>query len=232
MFHEPLVLLGYLAAITTRIEFFTSMLVLPQRQAALVAKQAAEVDVLTRGRLRFGAGLGWNAVEFEALGQDFNTRGERCEEQIALLRELWTKPSVTFRGRWHSVTAAGLNPLPVQRPIPIWVGGALEVVLKHVGRMADGWVMPACDPRQEDAKAMPGRFRRHISEQGHKDSRTVGIEARVTLQTDPLEECIQRTHRWRELDATHTGINTMAYGFTAIDQHLETLHRYLAAVQH
>src|SRR3984957_11348408 len=120
-FHEPLVLFGYLAALTS-LELVTGIIILPQRQTALVAKQAAEVDLLTGGRLRLGVGLGWNAVEYEALGQEFGNRGRRVEEQVALLRRLWTEPSVTFEGDFERVTGAGLAPLPVQRPIPVWFG--------------------------------------------------------------------------------------------------------------
>ncbi|MER3404742.1 MAG: hypothetical protein C4289_05905 [Chloroflexota bacterium] len=137
-FHEPLVLFGYLAAITRRIGLVTGILILPQRQTALVAKQAAEVDVLSSGRLRLGVGLGWNEVEYEALGENFHNRGRRIEEQVTVLRALWTQPLVTFHGRWHHITDAGINPLPVQRPIPIWMGGTDERVLRRIARMADG----------------------------------------------------------------------------------------------
>ena len=146
MFHEPFVLFGYLAAITTSLELVTAVLILGQRQTALVAKQAAEVDVLTGGRLRLGIGVGWNAVEYEALDQNFHDRGSRSEEQIALLRSLWTENVVNFQGRWHQVTHAGINPPPVQRPIPIWIGagGRLspvpnERILRRVARLSDGW---------------------------------------------------------------------------------------------
>ena len=138
-FHEPFVLFGYLAALTTRIELVTAVIVLPQRQTALVAKQAAQVDVLSGGRLRLGVGVGWNYVEYEALGVDFTNRGRRIEEQIDLLRALWTEPVVDFTGRWHRVPDAGINPLPVQRPIPIWLGGQAEPVLHRVGALGDGW---------------------------------------------------------------------------------------------
>src|SRR5438105_2091500 len=134
-FHEPFVLFGYLAAITQQLELVMGVLVLPQRQTALVAKQAAEVDVLSGGRLRLGVGIGWNQVEYEALGEDFHNRGKRIEEQITLLRELWTEPVVDFTGRWHRVAEAGVNPLPMQRPIPIWMGGYADVVLERAGRM-------------------------------------------------------------------------------------------------
>ncbi|MCL0102259.1 LLM class F420-dependent oxidoreductase, partial [Dehalococcoidia bacterium] len=138
MFHEPLVLFGYLGAITKRIGFSVGILVLGQRQTALVAKQAAEVDILTGGRLRLGIGAGWNDVEFEALGMTFHDRGRRNDEQIQVLRALWTQETVDFTGRWHTITAAGINPLPIQRPIPIWVGGGREPVLRRAGRYADG----------------------------------------------------------------------------------------------
>ena len=140
MFHEPFVLYGYLAAVTSSIELTTGIIILPQRQTALVAKQAAEVDVLSGGRLRLGIGIGWNHVEFEALGQDFHVRGKRSEEQIELMRQLWTNEAVTFNGKWDKITAAGLNPLPVQRPIPIWLGGSSEQVLKRVATLSDGWI--------------------------------------------------------------------------------------------
>ena len=144
--HEPLTLMGYLAAITSKVELVTAILILPQRQTALVAKQAAEVDVLSGGRLRLGIGVGWNPVEYEALGEDFHNRGRRCEEQIAVLNELWTKEVVNFEGHWHKITHAGINPLPVQRPIPIWIGAGGSAspipprrVIRRIGRMADGW---------------------------------------------------------------------------------------------
>ena len=139
--HEPFTLMGYLAAVTKKVQLVTGILILPQRQTALVAKQAAEVDVLSGGRLRLGIGIGWNPVEYEALGENFHNRGRRSEEQIALLRMLWTQDVVDFTGRWHRVTHAGLKPLPVQRPIPVWFGAGRssspippESVLRRIGR--------------------------------------------------------------------------------------------------
>ena len=139
MFHEPFTLFGYLAAIAPGLELVTGVIILPQRQAVLVAKQAAEVDVLTAGKLRLGVGIGWNAVEYEALGMDFHNRGRRFEEQIDLMRRLWTEPVVSFDGRHHRVVAAGLNPLPIQRPIPVWIGGSSEAALKRAAEVADGF---------------------------------------------------------------------------------------------
>src|SRR5579862_9048183 len=139
LFHEVFVLFGYLAAITTKLELVTGVLILPQRQTALVAKQAAEIDILSRGRLRLGVGVGWNSVEYEALGQNFRDRGKRIEEQVDVLRALWTQDVITIDARWHHIVEAGINPLPVQRPIPIWMGGDAEEVLRRIARIADGW---------------------------------------------------------------------------------------------
>src|SRR5713226_5417876 len=138
MFHEPFVLFGYLAALT-HLELVTGVIILPQRQTALVAKQAAEVDVLTGGKLRLGVGVGWNSVEYEALGLDFRTRGRAIEEQVEVLRLLFSKEVVTYKGKFTTITEAGLNPLPVHRSIPIWMGGSADVLLRRVARLGDGW---------------------------------------------------------------------------------------------
>src|ERR1700739_1183417 len=138
-FHEPLVTFGYLAAVTTSLEPVNGILILPQRQTVLVAKQAAEVDLLSGGRLRLGIGLGWNAAEYEALGEDFSNRGKRSEEQVELMRKLWTEESVTYHGRYHTVTGAGIAPLPIQRPIPVWFGASSPRAFRRAGRLGDGW---------------------------------------------------------------------------------------------
>src|SRR6476620_929583 len=153
-FHEPFVLFGYLAA-CTRLELVSGVIILPQRQTALVAKQAAEVDLLTEGRFRLGVGLGWNAVEYEALGKDFSNRGRRLDEQIQLLRRLWTEPTVTFDGKYERVTGAGLAPLPRQRPNPVWIGAVAPTALERVGRLADGWFpMVPPGPKLDEARAI------------------------------------------------------------------------------
>ena len=131
--HESLVVMGFLSAITERVGLTSGILILPQRQTALVAKQAAEIDVLSGGRLRLGIGVGWNAVEFEALNEDFHNRGRRSAEQIEVMRALWTQEVVDYHGRWHDITHAGINPLPVQRPIPVWIGGGSSGDAKAVG---------------------------------------------------------------------------------------------------
>ena len=156
-FHEPFVLFAYLAGQTRRVEFVTGVIVLPQRQTALVAKQAAELDLLSGGRLRLGVGVGWNEVEYQALGQDFHNRGARIEEQVALLRALWTEPVVTFRGRWHTVEEAGIKPLPAQRPIPVWFGATADAGIARAGRSGDGWFPQR--PPDAQARAMVEVFR-------------------------------------------------------------------------
>jgi probable F420-dependent oxidoreductase len=183
--HEPLTLLGYMAAITSRITLATGILILPQRQTALVAKQAAEIDVLSGGRLRLGIGVGWNQVEYDALNQDFHTRGRRSAEQIAVLRALWTQEVVDFHGQWHHITHAGLNPLPVQRPIPIWFGVGSsqtpqppEAVLRRVARLADGWSPNI--PTNADGKSIVARVHQYATAAG-RDPASLPLEGRVRI---------------------------------------------------
>lgn len=218
-FHEPLVMFGYLAAVTQSLELVTGVIILPQRQTALVAKQAAEVDLLSAGRLRLGIGIGWNAVEYEALGEDFGTRGKRSAEQIELLRRLWTEPSVTFDGGFDKVTGAGLAPLPVQRPIPIWIGAASTPGYRRAGRLADGW-FPMMQPGP-DLDAALAEVERGAADAG-RDPASVGMEARVSWKGDG-DAVVQQIAGWSEVGATHLSINTMGAGLATVDQHLEVL---------
>ena len=222
MFHEPFVLFGYLAAATHLIELVTGVIILPQRQTVLVAKQAAEVDVLSGGRLRLGVGVGWNAVEFEALGEDFHTRGKREEEQIELLRMLWTQPVITFKGRWHTVTEAGLNPLPVQRPIPVWLGGHSDAALERAGRIGDGW-LPQMPPGDKAREAID-KLHRAAREAG-RDPATLGIEARLHMRDGDPDTWRAALDAWRDLGATHASINTMGMGLTA-REHIAAIRRF------
>ena len=223
MFHEPLVMFGYLAGLTHRIELVTGVLVLPQRQTALVAKQAAEVDVLSGGRLRLGVGIGWNQVEYEALGEDFHNRGRRMEEQIALLRLLWTEPVVDFKGRWQTVSQAGLNPLPVQRPIPIWIGAQAEKVLERIGRIGDGW-FPQLPPTDR-AREMIEKLREYTVQAG-RDPNSVGIEARISLRDLTPDGWREQLEAWRNLGATHVSVNTMGRQLQGAAAHIEMLRRF------
>jgi probable F420-dependent oxidoreductase len=226
-FHEPFVLFGYLAGVTQRVELVTGVIILPQRQTALVAKQTAEVDVLSGGRLRLGVGVGWNPVEYEALNEDFQTRGARSEEQIAVLRALWRDPAVTFHGRWHHIEDAGINPLPVRRSIPIWLGGAAEATLRRAGTLGDGW-MPQTSPNDE-ARAMVQRLLAYAHEAG-RDERSIGIEARLTVALKPEDAWAQYAADWQALGATHLTVNTMGAGFATPQQHLAALGRAKAAL--
>ena len=228
MFHEPFVTFGYLAGLTKSIEMVTGILILGQRQTALVAKQAAEVDVLTGGRLRLGIGVGWNAAECEAMGENFRTRGRRCAEQIELMRALWTNDVVNFEGKYHRVTHAGINPLPVQRPIPVWIGGHAEAVLQRIGQIADGWFpLLGLDAGALEAVA---RVREYTKEAG-RDPASVGVEGRVRLSETPNPEDWQRvTNIWAEAEASHLSINTMNAGLQGPDQHIEAIRRFKEAV--
>lgn len=226
-FHEPFTLFGYLAACTKRLQFVTGVLVLPQRQTALVAKQAAEVDVLTGGRLRLGVGIGWNEVEYEALGSNFHDRGARSEEQIALLRELWTKEVVDFKGKWHRVSAAGINPLPVQRPIPLWIGGHADAVMRRAARIADGVIFSSNDPPDERRVDKLMRLRQYAREAG-RDPASLGVDARANLRDGP-ERAQREAERWRELGATHLTVNTMNAGLKTPQEHMEAVRRFQEA---
>ncbi|MEU7854287.1 LLM class F420-dependent oxidoreductase [Nonomuraea sp. NPDC049141] len=225
-FHEPMVLFGYLAALTS-LELVTGIIILPQRQTALVAKQAAEVDLLTTGRFRLGVGLGWNRVEYEALGQDFTTRGKRVEEQVELMRRLWTEPSVTFEGTFDRVTGAGLAPLPVQRPIPVWFGGQSPAAYRRAGRLADGWFpQMSPGPQLDEAKAMV----EEAASQAGRDPAALGMEGRVRWDGS-ADELHKSVHRWRESGATHVAIDTMRAGLRSVDEHLAALETAAAVLE-
>ena len=217
-FHEPLVLFGYIAAISS-LELVSNILILPQRQTVLVAKQAAEVDILTRGRFRLGVGIGWNAVEYEALDKSFTNRGARLAEQVELLRLLWRDESVTFEGSYETVTGAGIAPLPIQRPIPIWFGARSEPALKRAGRLADGW-FPMLAPGKglealkaivEDAAVEAGR-----------DVAAIGMEGRIDVGAD-IDSIGEQAKAWEQAGATHLSFNTMGSNRSSVDEHVAAL---------
>ena len=226
-FHEVFVLLGFAAAITTRLELSTGVLILPQRQTALVAKQAAALDVLSGGRLRLGVGVGWNWVEFEALGMSFTDRGKRVDEQIALLRELWTKTSVTFDGTWHHIDRAGINPPPVQRPIPLWMGADSEPALRRAARVSDGLFSHFA--ANAEGRVQAARFWEWVQEAG-RDRAGVGLECRTGARmTD--DELSVATETFREMGATDLEFNTMRAGFRSVDEHLTAFRRFVSRVR-
>jgi probable F420-dependent oxidoreductase len=223
-FHEPFVLYGFLAGVTRRIEFFTGILILPQRQTALVAKQAAALDVLSGGRLRLGVGVGWNSVEYAALGQNFHTRGRRMEEQIDLLRKLWTQPLVNFEGRWDSIPDAGINPLPVQQPIPIWMGGMSDAVQQRVARLADGWSPQRINPGPE-AKEVLDRVRDYMRAAG-RDPASLGLHVTINAAGSPPDDWAASASAWRDLGLTHVSFNTMGAGLATPRDHIEAIRKF------
>jgi probable F420-dependent oxidoreductase len=218
-FHEPFVLFGYLAAFSS-LDLTTGIIILPQRQTALVAKQAAEVDILSGGRLRLGVGLGWNDVEYEALGKTFSDRGRRVDEQVELLRRLWTEPSVTFHGTYEHVTGAGLAPLPVQRPIPVWFGAQSPPAYRRAGRLGDGWfpqVPPG--PKLDEARAIVDQAARDAG----RDPAALGMEGRVTWGDKGVDKLTEQVGRWRAAGASHVSVNTMGAGLATVDDHVRVL---------
>jgi probable F420-dependent oxidoreductase len=225
-FYELFVLFSYLAGCTEALEFVSGIFILPQRETALFAKQAATLDVLCEGRLRLGIGVGWNEVEYEALNQDFHTRGRRQEEQVEVMRRLWTEPLVTFEGEWHSIPDAGLNPLPVQRPIQIWFGGGADVVLRRMARLGDGW-MPTV---REAAHARPflDKIDQYLVEHG-RSRNDFGLEPRLVWRGGDLERLLRQKEEWEEAGATHISLNTMGAGFSHLDQHLDALSKFAEA---
>lgn len=227
-FREVLVLFGYLAGVAPGLELVSSVIILPQRQTALVAKQAVEVDILTGGRFRLGVGIGWNAVEYEALNKEFHNRGRRFEEQIALLRRLWTEPVVTVAGRYERVTAAGLKPLPVQRPIPLWIGGSAEPALRRAAVLADGFfpqrpLAGGWAPTLAQMRAW--REAAGLSWSGY------GIEARLNAGTGTPDDWRNTVEEWRALGATHLSVNTMGGQLGGPDQHVARLGQVLEVIR-
>jgi probable F420-dependent oxidoreductase len=218
-FHEPFVMFGFLAGVAPRLELVTGVIIVPQRQTVLVAKQAAEVDLLTQGKFRLGVGIGWNAVEYEALGENFGDRGRRSEEQIELMRRLWTERSVTFDGRHHRVTGAGLAPLPVQQPIPVWIGTASERGYERAGRIADGWFpMKRPGPELDEARGIVS----DAAMAAGRDPSAIGMEGRVNWTGD-ADRAGAELAAWADAGASHLSVNTMGAGLRTVDDHLAVL---------
>jgi probable F420-dependent oxidoreductase len=219
-FLEPFVLFSFMAAVTQQLGFISGVLILPQRQTALAAKQAATLDRLCAGRLRVGIGLGWNKVEYTALGEDFHQRGRRVEEQVEVLRKLWTEPLVTYDGKYHHIPDAGLNPLPIQQPIPIWFGGQAEIVLRRTARMGDGWL-----PNHrsvEDTKRDFDTLMRLLHENG-RSLDGFGVEPRLNISSGGPEVWGQIFRAYMEMGATHLSVNTMGAGLDTPQKHIQAL---------
>lgn len=224
-FHEPFCLFSFFAAVTTRIGFVTGVLILPQRETALAAKQAASLDVLSGGRLRLGVGVGWNEVEYEALGQAFQRRGRRVAAQVPLLRRLWTEPLVTVADGFHTISDAGINPLPVQRPIPIWFGGHADAVLRRLAVMGDGWLPNHLRPA--DLQPSLDKIDGYLAEVGRTRDE-IGLEPRLHLSRTPSAAYESTVAGWEAIGATHLSVNTMGCGFETPDAHLTALRAFAA----
>jgi probable F420-dependent oxidoreductase len=226
-FFEPFILFSYLAGLTHKIEFATGILILPQRQTALVAKQAATLDVLCNGRLRLGVANGWNEAEYIALGENFHNRGKRMEEQVSLLRQLWTQPLVKFEGHWHNIPDAGINPLPIQRPIPIWFGGYDDRVIRRMVKLGDGWMLTV--RTIEQAHPLLDKLLNYLEEAG-RDRSTFGIEPRLNMNLVGSDGWTDFLDAWEKLGASHLTVNTMGCGFDTITAHIEALSRFAGMV--
>lgn len=227
VFHEPFVLFGYMAGIASNLEFVTGVIISPQRQTVLLAKQAASLDVINKGRFRLGIGVGWNELEFVGLNENFRNRGKREEEQIDLMRQLWTNDVIDYKGEYHTIPDAGINPLPVQRPIPIWLGGKTDIAYKRAARLADGF-MPQFPPDAEGIEIVE-RIHRYVREAGRNPDE-FGMEARISLMDKSPDVWTQEFEGWRKLGATHLSVNTMRMGLKSPADHIDMVRRFAEEV--
>ena len=225
-FHETFVTLGFLAAATTTIGLASGVLILPQRQTGVVAKQATQVDILSGGRLRLGVGVGWNHVEYEALNEDWKSRGTRQREQVEVLKKLWCDDLVTYQGRFHQFTEVNITPRPVQRPIPVWFGGSSDAVVKRAAQIGDGW-MPIMAPGHE-AEAKLEQLRNHLSDCG-RDTNAFGIEGWLRMDKADPDEWSVAAEGWRKLGADIVMLYPM-YRIPNLDDQIETLRRFKEVV--
>lgn len=222
-FHETFCTLSYIAAVTEKVGLASGVLILPQRQTALVAKQAAQVDVLSNGRLRLGIGVGWNPVEYEALGEDWSKRGRRQAEQVRLMNQLWTQRTVDFEGDFDMVKHAGVNPLPIQRPIPVWFGGAADPVLRRAAKLGQGWI-PLGNPGSKTS-AMLDALRGYLKEEG-RDPATFGIEAWIRYGDGNPDDWRATADKWLALGATHLTFYTSGQGAGPLDKQIEAMRGF------
>lgn len=233
-FHEPFALFSHMAAVTEDLRFVTGILILPQRQTALVAKQAAEVDVLSNGRLTLGVGVGWNEAEFEALGMEFQTRGARIDEQIDVLRALWTNELIEYEGEWHRIPDAGLNPLPVQRPIPIWIGGGADVVLRRAGRLGNGWIVPARWKTPDADFATLERTLDRLADyraEADRADEEFEVTGRVALRSDDPSQWVDQARQWEEVGVSRLALSTMDMGLEDPAAHIDVIGRWMDAIE-
>lgn len=224
--HEPFALFSFVAAAAPKLGLLTSVIILPQRQTVLAAKQAAEVDVLSGGKFRFGVGIGWNPVEFEALGSNFRNRARRFEEQIEVMRRLWSEPSVTFDGRYHTLKATGINPRPVQRPLPVWIGAHAEPGVKRACAIADGYL--PLRPLDGGWEATMEKVDGWVREAG-RTRESFGIEGRLDAGIGGEAAWRQTVEMWRRFGASHVSVGSGSG--VATDEHLRRLKEALAVAR-
>ncbi|MGF1597912.1 MAG: LLM class F420-dependent oxidoreductase [Acidimicrobiales bacterium] len=225
-FHEPFAFYGFAAAVTSTIELVTTVLILPQRQTVLVAKQAAEVALLSNNRLRLGVGTGWNKVEYDALNEDFTNRGRRQAEQVELMRRLWTSDAFSYEGQFHTIDRASINPRPSE-PVPIWFGGAAPALLERCARLGDGW-MPLGGANDKSA-ALLDQIRDHRQRFGLSMD-GFGVQAQAQWGGGHPERWRTHAHKWEEIGATHMAVATHNAGPTDVDGHLARIAEYRDAV--
>src|SRR5258708_32848908 len=234
-YHDPFVLFAFLAGVTRRVGFAAGVLILAQRQAALVAKQAACLDALCEGRFRLGVGVGWNEIEFQGLGADFHTRGKRSEEQVRFMQARWAKPQVTFKGQFHQLDDGGINPRPKSGRVPIWFGGHAEATFRRTAKYGDGF-MPLAYPPGEAALAAFEKLRRLTQEAG-RDPSEIGIEVWVSPGAGTEEDWCREITFWKNAGVTHVTAHTTYVsahhkridGRSAAD-HLAAITKYRKAV--
>lgn len=219
-FMEPFTLFSFIAGATKNLGFATAILILPQRQTALVAKQAACLSILSNTRFRLGVGLGWNQVEYESLNQSFNNRGKRIEEQVELLRKLFREEVIDFQGKYEHVPGAGINPLPSERHIPIWFGSNAEHATMRAARLGDGW-FPGYKSAGDATAAL--ELVKKEREAAGKSMSDFGIEPRVAYGDGSLDRIHQLVEGWIQSGATHLSFNTMGAGFNLVSKHINAL---------
>ena len=235
MFHDPFVLLGYLAGVTSKISFSTGVLILAQRQTALVAKQAACLDVLCGGRFRLGVGVGWNEVEFIGLNENFHNRGRRSEEQVQVMQKLWAEPHVSFKGRYHTIDDAGINPRPASGRVPVWYGGHHEHTLPRIAKWGDGW-MPNAYPADQSALDIFAELRR-LTEAAGRDPASIGIEVWTSCGAGTEADWKRDAAFWKAAGVSHICLTTTFHrrhhtriAGKTLNDHLTAMRRYRDAI--
>lgn len=226
-FHETFTTIAYMAAITEKVGFASGVLILPQRQTALVAKQAAQVDILCGGRLRLGVGVGWNPVEYAALGEDWSKRGRRQEEQVQLMNQYWTQRTVTFDGEFDQVAHAGVNPLPIQRPIPVWFGGGVDAVLRRAAKYGQGWI-PLGNPGKASMQMLE-KLHGYLREEG-RDPASFGVEAWIRHNLGGADDWRKAVDTWRDAGATHATFYTSGQGVGGLDAQIAEMRKFKDAM--